>query len=261
MDLESQGTTPEASSTRTLQDSPQRIGDLAGDLLARWKTLDVENDDESEARAKAAAEIEYQNRRSRCWRVLHEDLGARHEGCTLKSFARYHAAQTTVLDRLEKLRGRLVEWTKRGGQLFLYGPTGTGKDHLAVSLLRELAHFGVSVRWKNGQLLYDQIAKAYQDDTKVDAVLQPLRSPKVLCLSDPVLPFGMTEPNKRALYRIVCDRYDRGLSTWVTLNASSHQSAMAMLEPQTYSRLMDRTEAMFCNWPDFRSRSNNANPN
>lgn len=248
-------TAPAAPSTQVRPGSPQRIGDLAGDLLARWKSLDVESDEDAEAKARAAAEAEYQERRSRCWRVIHEDLGARHEQCTLKNYQRYHPAQSAVVERLEALRRRLVDWAKRGGQLFLYGPTGTGKDHLAVSLLRELAHFGVSVRWKNGQLLYDQIARAYQDDTKVDAVLQPLRSPKVLCLSDPVLPFGMTEPNKRALYRIVCDRYDRGLATWVTLNASSHESARSLLEAQTYSRLMDRSEAVFCNWPDFRSRN------
>lgn len=188
-------------------------------------------------------------------RQLARDIRGRLESASFQNYQQYDAAQGPLVKKLLALRGRLNEHVAAGQGLILAGPVGTGKDHLAVSLLRTAARLGWEVRWVPGQSLYAAVADACRTDQTERQILGPLIRADVLCISDPALPFGgMTPSNLKTLYRVVSERNLRRRSTWATMNIVRDADAAELLGPQTWSRLLDGAEVMFCNWPDFRRR-------
>lgn len=186
--------------------------------------------------------------------MLNLDLRKRFRRCSLKDYKVYDPAQRDVVARLRELQDDVVEHVKAGRGLFLYGPCGTGKDHLVVALLRKAAWSGLLARMVNGIKLFGDVADAWRRDYSERDVIDPLLRPDVLLISDPVLPSGITESNQRTLYRLVSGRYDNGLSTWCTTNVAGSKGAIELLGNQVYSRLIDDALRLKCSWPCYRSQ-------
>lgn len=182
------------------------------------------------------------------------DLGPRFRRCSLDNFELYDPRQEKVLAELRALEPHLLEHVNAGCGLIFYGPPGTGKDHLAAAMLKRLALQGCMARWRNMQLVYGRAADLVVSDSSTHPLVQELVRPKVLCLSDPVLPIGQTEANLRMLYRIVAERYDKLRSTWITLNVRNAAEAVALLTEPVFSRLRDGALRFFCDWEDYRCR-------
>ena len=191
-------------------------------------------------------------RRAECVTELQGDLGERFYGCRLSNYEVYDDEQRQVWARLKSLAVNVVDHITAGRGLFLYGPSGTGKDHLAVALLHIAAKRGLSARVVNGIRLFDDVATAWRDERSESDVVGPLLRPDVLLISDPVLPSGITASNQRTLYRLVSARYDRGRSTWCTLNVAGADQAVELLGRQVYDRLIDNALRLHCNWPSYR---------
>ncbi len=154
----------------------------------------------------------------------------------------------------EYVQDGVVEHVQAGRGLFLYGNCGTGKDHLAVAVLRKAAWEGLSARCVNGMKLFGDVADAWRGDGSEGDVIGPLLRPDVLLISDPVLPSGITGSNQRTLYRLIAGRYVRGRSTWCTANVAGATGAVELLGRQVYDRLIDDAIRLHCNWPSFRER-------
>ncbi len=217
------------------------------------RLADGDHDRKIEAREREEAARERQGRIAAALDQLRRDTGARLAEASLSDLTIYDEKQRAVVARLKKLA--ICDHVKRAGGLILAGPTGTAKDHCAVALLRDVAKHGFTARWRNGQDLYSAVAAAYRDESSERDVLRELIAADVLCLSDPVLPFGMSDSNRRTLYRLINERYDRSRSTWVTMNVTTESQAIELLGPQSYSRLLDGAVCLFCNWEDYRRRN------
>jgi len=192
--------------------------------------------------------------RQSCRETLNTDLGRRFRDCSLANYEVYDPAQEAVVDRLKALQDDVVEHVQAGRGLFLYGNCGSGKDHLAVGLLREVARRGLKARFVNGIKLFGDVADAWRDERSENDVVAPLLRPDVLLVSDPVLPSGITESNQRTLYRLVSARYDCGRSTWCTTNVAGADGAIELLGRQVYDRLIDDALRLHCSWPSYRER-------
>lgn len=142
-----------------------------------------------------------------------------------------------------------------GGGLILFGPKGTGKDHLAMAATQNaIMSHGIDVEWVNGMDLFGEFRDAMNSDgtTERDIINRYARH-QVLYISDPVPPAGnLTEFQSAALFRILDARYSHKRPTWVTVNVTSAQELDARIGTQNGDRLRDGALAIFCNWASYR---------
>lgn len=162
--------------------------------------------------------------------------------------------QRAVVARIRQFAATLDEHIKGGDGLLLFGPPGTGKDHLMAYLIHITVLNGTSVRWENGMDLFGDARDRMDDDRKTErGLVESLASPRVLAISDPLPPFGgLTQYQSQLLYRIIERRSAALLSTWVTMNVKDAHEADKRLSAQTVDRLNGRALVIPCNWPSYR---------
>lgn len=204
------------------------------------------------------SDLEQRRRQSIVGGLLRE-VGVRYASATLDSFVvlpnQGQGAVVAVLRDFAMDGG----WIREGGGVLLYGPRGTGKDHLAVGALRiaVLMH-GWDVAWIDGQHLFGTMRdRISSESTEMDFIRQ-YTAPKLLLVSDP-LPQDPTKAisdyQQSVLWRIVDRRYRDLKSTWVTLNVADVNEASKRLGPQLADRLTDGALCLHCNWPTYRKPS------
>ena len=232
------------------------MSSIAPQLKATIDRL-MELDLPSEAEVQAEEERrESQAKRAAAVRALSADIGSEYRGCRISNYKIYDDDQRKLRDRAIEIGTSIVAYAQLGKSLFLYGSPGTGKDHIAIALLKHAVNNGLTARWTDCQILYQTI---YDSPSQGIAWERSLYWPDIVCLSDPVLE-GTTEPNKKCLFRIVNRRMLNGKGTWVTCNIplgqddKIRQRAEQLFGEQTLSRLLENADRFGCTWEDFRGR-------
>lgn len=137
----------------------------------------------------------------------------------------------------------------------LFGPVGTGKDHLAVGVLAAAVGADLSVDAINGQDWYGQLRDRISDresDTEASFIASLVR-PDVLLISDPLPTIGvLTQHQATMLYRVVDDRYSRCKATVVTLNVENADEAEQAIGATTWDRLCSGAWIVSCRWASAR---------
>lgn len=118
-----------------------------------------------------------------------------------------------------------------------YGPTGCGKTHLAVAILRGVAARGFSVRFANAPEMLAEVRASWRDDSERSEfqIIEDLTEADLLVLDD----LGAEKLTDRAvetLYLIFNRRSQDGRATIVTTNVA-RQEAATKLGERTASRL------------------------
>jgi DNA replication protein DnaC len=190
---------------------------------------------------------------------LQNDLGPRYScrRATLDAFEVYHPAQQQVLDRLRAWKAAWPTPLKEGKGLMLYGPCGTGKDHLLAALLYQaVGDHGLTARWTNGTVLYSRFRDVmHARDTTEEQILDHYAKPDILAISDPIPPSGeVTAFQVGQLFMLLDERYRSMKSTWITLNVTSEADAQARLSLPLFDRLREGAELVRCYWPSYRGR-------
>lgn len=190
--------------------------------------------------------------------LLKRSLGNRYANCNLESFRvsddpAVRNAQLAVLGQLQSFVDELPEVIRTGSGLFLFGPVGTGKDHLLSAVMLETANRGFSVAWMNGLDIFANARDAIADDTGEARIFERLTIPTVLAISDPLPPVGdVTAFQRSLLLRAIDHRYRHGKATWITINVGNRDEAEKRLGVQLIDRLTDGALCLVCNWPSFR---------
>jgi DNA replication protein DnaC len=187
-------------------------------------------------------------------------LGARYGPglATLERFEVYDPPrQEPVLRRMQEFAASIGH---QGRGLVLFGPVGTGKDHLLAALLYRAVAAGLSCLWQSGMDLYgsfrDRMGEAPEEES-----LRRLCSPDVLGLSDPTPPANeLTAWRLELLYRIIDRRYRALKATWITLNARDTAQAESKLGSQVWDRLQEGAMVVPCFWPSYRERNRSQPP-
>lgn len=190
-----------------------------------------------------------------CFKELISDRGARYANCTLETFVISWKSQEEVLTRLNDLVDNRMEEFRHGGGLILYGPEGTGKDHLQFAVMRfAVEELLLSVKWLDGMRLQDQIRHAIGQNREHE-LRKELREPQILAISDPIPPVdGLNQWNLSFFRDVIDRRYQDRRSTWVTFNGSSLEDLEAVLLPPLTARLIESSVVLHCNWPSFRKQ-------
>ncbi len=138
--------------------------------------------------------------------------------------------------------------------LILYGPVGTGKDHLAFAAARKvLIKHGGTACFMNGRSLFAKMRDCIGDDKREGDVLDSLIRPTLLLLSDPQPPIGeLTSFQADTLYRLIDERYRRKRITLVTINAMNDDEASDAIGAASWDRMCEDSWKIFCNWKSHR---------
>lgn len=192
------------------------------------------------------------------WVRLRERLGKRYAECKLSTFQLYEDAkdrerQMKVIDALRAYAEQMAKHIGTGRGIVLFGPAGTGKDHLLAAMMAHACWLNFDVAWRNGMDLYAERRDAISAERLERDLIQDLAQPDVLSISDPLPPTGsLTEGQVEFLFRVVDARYRQCRPTWVTANFAKGEEAESRIGKQIVDRLRDGALALHCNWPSYR---------
>lgn len=231
------------------------ISQLAESILANVKT---ESPDQRTKRERREAEIAERNQRAEKisrWRDLVTQVGRRYENARLSSFEVTCEQQRDVIRDLTDFAANVSEAVASGHNLILYGPRGTGKDHLLVAMLRAAIGDGHTVAWRDGQSLYGECRDSIDREGSEAKFFAQFTGPNIFAISDPTPPLGDVKSDWQlaTLFRIIDRRYRDLKPTWVTINAASAEEAQKRIAPNIIDRLTHGALVLRCNWKSYRS--------
>lgn len=237
----------------------EKMNDTFDVIVNRLCSVPELTPEQREARDREAVEKQRQEQNKQkweAWNKLTGPMGSRYRDCSLRNFtidetASHAAAQRTVLAQLEKYADNITERVNDGQGLLLFGPSGTGKDHLLTALSRVAIANDLSIRWVNGGTLYRSMREGMGEDEGglVDRYIYPA----ILYLSDPIPPVGSLTPFQAStLFAIIDARYRDKKPTWASLNIANGQEAESRLGSAIADRLRDGAISFNCSWPSYR---------
>ncbi len=197
------------------------------------------------------------NKAARSWDRLRVRRGRRYEGCR---FSNYNQTNELQMRLVADLRSYAINGERGfvdGRNVILFGPKGTGKDHLLMALAYEFINWcGRRVTWFNGLDLMDDFQLIALDKAPKHCGHKDDRPDKcdVLWISDPLPPSGaLSDFQQRALIQLIERRYNDLRPTWLSINVASAAEAESRMGAQVVDRLRHEALRHFCNWPSYRS--------
>lgn len=211
-------------------------------------------------RATYRIDGEGEDNRQYDWQELVKLRGLRYESCRLSTFDSPSQKQKDVIQRLTEFAEAIAERTKKGSGIILFGPKGTGKDHLMMSMARAAIGQFLKVHWVNGADMRGDVRDSTRSDDLESEYANKLIRKQILWISDPLPVSGaLTDAQQDRLFRILDGRYSNLRPTWVTVNVSNREELEQRMGPQNADRLRDGSLALFCDWPTHRETLKNAN--
>lgn len=165
-------------------------------------------------------------------------------------------AQRSVVDSVrEYLEGLIISLdgvTARA--VLLYGPVGTGKDHLLAAMMRFACNsLNMRVVWRDGSDLFGEFRDNMRGGIEESKLLERFTGADVLAISDPVPPFGgLTEYQAGMFFRIIDRRYRDMRPTWITINVKDRAEAVQRMGASIVDRLGHNALGLCCNWESYR---------
>lgn len=220
--------------------------------------MPCEREAELARREAAAKEAERRGRVAHYQQQLTRSRGKRYADCTIANFTLYgtdeqQAMQRGVVGAVEEYCRNLQANIEDSRGVFLFGPCGTGKDHLATFVARVFIQVTAEpVKWVCGAELYQQLRDSFDGKRSEGEVLRPYTSAPMLWISDPLPVKGeLSQFEASALYRLIESRYSNRHPTMMTANLGPSE-ADKQFGPAVARRLRETTVQLYCNWPSYR---------
>ena len=97
-------------------------------------------------------------------------------------------------------------WVKRSENLLFFGPSGTGKTHLAVAICNGLIEQGIRVRYYQATTLVQELQRA-RNELQLERLLARLDKYTVIVLDD-IGYVRKSEAETHALFELIAHRYE-----------------------------------------------------
>lgn len=178
--------------------------------------------------------------------------GKRYAGCRFENYETTTDEQAQALADIRDYAANIFENVRAGKNVVIFGPKGTGKDHLMTALSHRAIGSGLSVSWHNGVELYADCREAMRKDEE-NVFLLGLKRQWILSISDPLPPTGaLTEYQQQIMFRLLDHRYSENQPTWMTVNVSSRTELDSRMGAAIADRMIDGALCVFCNWESKR---------
>ena len=154
------------------------------------------------------------------------------------------------------------EYFTQGQGLYLEGPCGTGKTHLAIAIALAIINTGVPVICKTSIDILGDIKRCYERNSEVteEEVLEAYKTVDLLIIDD-LGKEQVTEWSVPVLYSILNERYEALLPTIITTNYNTTAlaeklSAKGDAETATaiISRFVESSKRVTMSWADYRRK-------
>lgn len=154
------------------------------------------------------------------------------------------------------------EYFTQGKGLYLEGPCGTGKTHLAIAIALAIINTGVPVICKTLIDILGDIKRCYERNSEVteEEVLEAYKTVDLLIIDD-LGKEQVTEWSVPVLYSILNERYEALLPTIITTNYNTTAlaeklSAKGDAETATaiISRFVESSKRVTMSWADYRRK-------
>lgn len=237
-----------------MSNSPIKLNDV---LDPRWPNISgepTEQDARHEAEEERRMRAEQANARAERQLTFFRQVGKRHSQCTLENYQTECDGQSHAVILLREYLDRAPARVRAGEGIVLFGPSGTGKDHLLVGVGRELINrHDLEVAWHHGLDIHGRFRDAIKSDSLERLLVNEFVTPRVLIISDPLPPRGaLSEYQASTLLRILDLRYRHCRPTLVSMNVANAEEADARLGAAAVDRLRDGAVTAYCNWPTYR---------
>jgi len=209
-----------------------------------WAEVDRRAAEEEKKRA------EEETRRKKLWYLEKSRLPRWYWACT------FAATKETPDNRtaLAKVKSYAQNFTGAGG-LFLTGPVGTGKTHLAACLVNELIQRETRVLFGNVLDLLGRLRRSYDPEAQEEEwrIIDELSSVPLLVIDD-LGKEKVSEWVEQTLYRIVDARYRENKALVVTSNfiLSEFERRYDEVGPALVSRIVEMCEGIRLTGRDWR---------
>lgn len=199
---------------------------------------------------KKAAEVMAAGERDRQIRAL-ENMGIRKRfyETTFNTFLPSSAAEKRVLDACRGYAARKKDVAKTGENLFLVGRPGTGKNHLAVSIIREWT--GERKILKLAEMVRD-IRQAYSAHTNEQTDIERYARLDLLALNEVGVQFG-TDAERNLLFEVLDLRYENMLPTILVSNLNV-AGIKEFVGGRVIDRLLENGTVLEFTWESYRGK-------
>lgn len=181
-------------------------------------------------------------------------LSPRFKAKTFDSFKADSPAQKKVFEASKQFAENFPEYQRKGTWLVFLGKCGTGKGHLAASIVQYvIENHACSALYIK---LIDIVSRIKSDWNKEEDVIKKLREVDLLVIDEIGVQFN-TEAERLILYRILDNRYEYLRPTIITSNHNL-TGLEKIIGQRIISRLYDQESenAIYkFDWEDFRKRS------
>lgn len=194
--------------------------------------MQAKQEAEDRARIEAARKA---NQKAKLERMLDSArIGRRYADCTLENFIPVKGADKALNTCTEYVK----DFSKDSGEgLIMAGPSGSGKSHLAVAIVKAIAETGKSAIFQSVPELLAKLRMTYDKNNegeKEDEILEQLAQCDLLVLDD----IGAEKTSawtEERLYLLIDRRYRDKRATIVTTNLNYNE-----IEKILGTRAMDR---------------------
>ena len=144
-----------------------------------------------------------------------------------KTFDTWHESASTITPATQQAL-RTLEWIRRGENLAVVGPSGTGKSHLLEALGHAAIDDGLTVAWFTIESLGQLVTRHRADDSVTKAIRRILKADLVVVDDIGLLPVP-TEAAE-ALFRVIDAAYERRS---VAISSNIHPGGFDQILPAT----------------------------